>query len=315
MPTRTQEDRTIVAHGGRGTSAARDRAVAALADRQHGVVARRQLLELGLTPKMVRRRVETARLVVLHLGVYAVGHARLTRHGEWLAGVLAVGPDAVLSHRSAAALHGVRQERGRRVDVATTAKRASTNWIEVHGRQTLAPADVTVRDGIPVTTVSRTLVDLASILDARDLSRTVNEADVLRVFDLGELSAALERARGRRGGGAAALGAAIERHAGPVVLRSELERLFHELLRDRALPPALHNERVGRWEVDACWPGPRVAVELDSARFHRTPPSRRRDRAKERDLIAAGWQVRRYRFVDVGPRAAATVAELRELLA
>jgi very-short-patch-repair endonuclease len=280
------------------------------------VVSRRQLLDAGLTPKMLRTRVNGARLRPLHRGVYAVGHRRLTREGEWLAAVLAAGPSAALSHRSAAALHGLLPERGTRVDVTTDAKRATTNWVEIHVTRTLAQEDLTTRGPIAVTTVARTLVDLAGLVERDDLERAVNEADVLRMLDVGALHAALERTRGRRDGGHAALEAVLARHHGPVVLRSRLERRFHALLRAHALPPAEHNVRLEGWEVDAVWRTEGVAVELDSARFHDTAAARARDARKGAALEAAGWRLLRYRWRHVtGARGAATAAEVHAALA
>lgn len=263
---------------------------------------------------MLAVRLDAQRLIRLHRGVYAVGHARLTRHGEWLAAVLAAGPGAVLSHRSAAAAHGLREERGRRIDVATPALKKTTNWVEVHARQALDPADVATRDGIPVTTIARTLVDLAGVVEQRDLARAVNEADVLRALDVGAILAALRRTRGRRGAGPAALRAALAAHDGPTLLRFELEHRFKELLDAGALPQAEHNVRVAEWEVDACWRAHRLIVELDSRRYHETPAARRRDAQKERELRAAGWQVVRYRWRDVVGAPQRTADELRELL-
>ena len=279
------------------------------------MVSRPQLLAAGLTARMVDRRVAAGRLIRLHRGVYALGHRRLTREGEWLAAVLAVGPGAALSHRSAAALHELLPERGSRIDVTTTARRTTTNWIEVHPTRALAGEDLARRRGIPVTTVARTLVDLAATATCADLERAVNEADVLRALDVGAVLAVAERVRGRRGRGRGALDAVLARHHGPVVLRSELERRFRALLRAHGLPAAEHNVRVGAWEVDAVWREERLAVELDSARFHDTPAARARDADKTAQLEADGWTVRRYRMRHLaGARAVATAAELRGLL-
>jgi very-short-patch-repair endonuclease len=278
------------------------------------VVARQQLDALGLTPSMLAVRLDARRLIRLHRGVYAAGHRRLTRQGEWLAGVLATGPGAVLSHHSAAALHGLRTERGKRVFVTTTDPRTTTNWVEVHGRRTLPSEDVTTRHRIPVTTVSRTLVDLADLLGPRQLARAVNEADVLSVLDLGAIDAALERLRGRRGRGPAALRAAIDAHVGPTLLRSELEHRFRELVSAHALPRPEHNVGIEGWEVDACWHDRKLVVELDS-RFHDTPAARRKDARKEQALRDAGWEVGRYRWRDVVGAPAATAAGLHRRLA
>jgi very-short-patch-repair endonuclease/predicted transcriptional regulator of viral defense system len=286
-----------------------DVAMARLAERQHGVVARRQLLALGLTPRMLRTRLLGARLLELHRGVYAVGHRQLTREGEWLAAVLAGGDGAVLSHRSAAALHGLREERSRRVDVSTAARRLTTNWIELHGRRLLADEDVTVVRRVPVTTVSRTLLDLGELLTPRQLARAINEADVLGLLDTAKVDVVLARAGRHRG--AAALRMALDAHHGPTLLRSELERRFRELIADARLPRAEHNVDVAGWEVDAVWPAARLAVELDS-RFHDTPAARRRDARKDEALRAAGWTVVRYRWRHVVGDAARTVAALRD---
>ncbi|HEY4280876.1 MAG TPA: DUF559 domain-containing protein [Conexibacter sp.] len=264
---------------------------------------------MGLTPKMIRTRLAASRLLELHRGVSAVGHARLTRQGEWMAGVLAAGPGAVLSHRSAAALHGLLPERGRRVEVTTSDRRVTTNWVEVH--RTVVAGDVTVRDRIPVTSVSRTLADLAGVVERRELERAVNEADVLRVLDVAALLTVLDRLRGRRGSGHAALLTVLAQHHGPLVLRSELEREFRSLVHDHALPRAEHNVRIAGWEVDACWRAQRLVVELDSRRFHSTVAARLRDARKDDDLRAAGWGVLRYRWHDVVEDADQVAAELR----
>ncbi|WP_041730445.1 DUF559 domain-containing protein [Conexibacter woesei] len=272
-------------------------------------MSRRQLLGLGLTPKGIEVRLRARRLLPLHRGVYAVGHARLTRQGEWLAAVLAAGPGAALSHRSAAVLYKLLPERGRRIDVTSTRRRATTNWIETHQTSALPATDLTHRDGVPVTTVTRTLVDLADVLDAGELERAVNEADVERVLDVAALGAALRRAQGRRGGGAERLRGVLAQHHGPVLLRSELERRFKALLVDHALPPAEHNVRVAGWEVDACWPAARLVVDLDSRRYHDTAAARARDARKQQELENAGWTVLRYRTRHLKGGAGATTAE------
>ncbi len=272
-------------------------------------------MALGLSDKMVRHRVARARLRPLHRGIYAIGHLDVSDRGRWLAAVLAVGPGAALSHRSAAALLRIRSELGVRVDVTTARKRLSTNWIEIHGQRQLASDEVAIVDRIPTTSPARTLVDLAELVSSRDLARAVNEADVLGLLDIGAVETALRRIRGRRGPGAARLAAVLARHAGPTVLRSELEHRFRELLANHGLPPAGHNVRIGRWEVDACWPLARVAVELDGERFHRTPASRRRDAEKAHELATAGWAVHRLGWQDVTARASATAVLLRTLLA
>jgi hypothetical protein len=134
----------------------------ALAEKQHGVVARAQLRALGLGENAIQRRVRQGRLQRLHRGVYAVGHRVLRPEGRMLAAVLACGPRAVLSHCSAAALWALRPTDRAPVDVTTTARSGErVSGIDLHRARSLDPADVTEHHGIPVTTVARTLVDLA----------------------------------------------------------------------------------------------------------------------------------------------------------
>jgi hypothetical protein len=135
--------------------------MAALASRQYGVVSRGQLLEIGLTPKMIRRRLEAGRLHVLHRGVYAVGHTRIPQEGRWLAAVLACGEGAVLSHRSAAALWGIRPYSGA---IEVTARHAHRRGrLLVARRSPLDPSERTEHRAVPCTTPERTLIDFATV--------------------------------------------------------------------------------------------------------------------------------------------------------
>jgi predicted transcriptional regulator of viral defense system len=169
-----------------------DAAIAAIAARQHGVIARIQLLRLGLGRRAIAHRVEQGRLHVIHRGVYAVGHARLTIHGRWMAAVLASGEGSRLSYRSAGMLWAVRRtERGL---IEVTSPRTGHPLPGVQRHRAELPADeVTVHDGIPVTTVARTLLDLATVLTPHQLARAVNEAEVQRLTDPLSLNALLQR--------------------------------------------------------------------------------------------------------------------------
>jgi predicted transcriptional regulator of viral defense system len=169
--------------------------VAALAARQHGLVARRQLIELGIDRGGIHRRVKAGRLHGVHRGVYAVGYRRLSRHGRWMAAVLSCGPRAVLSHGSAAALWGVLVISGSLIDVATpTRSRHNRGAIAVHRLRDLHPEDYRLREGIPVTSVARTLLDIAPVVKTKSLRRAIDEAERLQMFDL----RAVERDRARR---------------------------------------------------------------------------------------------------------------------
>ena len=166
--------------GGKSQTRGVDAVIAALAERQHGVVARRQLVALGLSRREIERRIEQGRLHLLHAGVYAVGHRVLSPHGRWMAAVLAAGPDAVLSHRSAAALWGLRATSRTRIEV--TAPRDLRPRKGLHPHCAVLPDDErTIHQGIPVTTPARTLLDLAGVLERQALDRALDEAEALRL--------------------------------------------------------------------------------------------------------------------------------------
>jgi predicted transcriptional regulator of viral defense system len=166
------------------------------------VVARWQLLGLGLSGRAIRHRLAVGRLHRVERGVYAVGRPGLTRHGMWMAAVLGAGPGAVLSHGSAAALWGIQAAaRGRREVTVPTGSGRRRSGVVVHRRPGLLAADLTTRRGIPVTRVVRTLLDVACSLDARGLERAIDEADRLGLIDPEMLAAALERCAGQAGVG------------------------------------------------------------------------------------------------------------------
>jgi predicted transcriptional regulator of viral defense system len=187
----------------------RDVQISRLAERQHGVISLHQLQFYGLSPRAVRDRVAAGRLTRIHRGVYAVGHGRLTLRGHWMAAVLAYGPTVVLSHRSAAALHGIRRTNPaqRRVTLPSPSARPRPG-IDVHRSTTLEPKDITTVGGIPCTTLARTLLDLAEVVDRRGVKRAIDQAEVLRIFDLRAIDDILSRTAGRRG--AAALSRVLE---------------------------------------------------------------------------------------------------------
>jgi predicted transcriptional regulator of viral defense system len=243
-----------------------DALISALAACQHGVVSRRQLLEVGLTHRAIQARLARRLLVPLHRGVYAFGHDQLRLEGRWLAAVLAAGPGAVLSHRDAAALHGIRKPpESRNVSVTAMTNARSTLALWIHPRRRLVAEDVVTVHGIPTTSPARTLVDLASALTAGQLAATLGEADRRGLLDPAALRRALRRTRGRHGQGHARLRAALAAHEqqGAVLTRSELEERFLDLVLDAELPRPLMNARVAGFQVDALWRAERLVVELD----------------------------------------------------
>lgn len=293
-----------------------DSAIAALAGEQHGVVCRGQLLDAGVTATMIDKRVARGRLVPLHRGVYAVGHAHLRPNGYRLAAVLAVGARAVLSHRDAAALHGLRSGGGTRIDVSTPKERRSTQRIRVHGRRALDARDVTQVDGIPVTTVERTLVDLAEVVPADALRKALGEAERQRVLDTKAIEEALKRRRGRRGTATAKLRAALADLAahGATLTRSHLEDRFLTVLEAHRLPRPTTNAHVAGYEFDAVWHAQRLAVELDGWETHRTRRAFQHDRIKGNAIQAAGYAFLRFTHADVVRRPDGVAADVAQQL-
>lgn len=198
-----------------------DRLIARLAECQGGVVSRAQLIEAGLTRNAIGHRLKRGRLHPVHRGVYAVGHRLLSADGRWMAAVLTSGPGAVLSHRSAAALWRIRQSTRSAAEVTTFQASHPRPGVERH-RGHLAADEVTALRGVPVTTVPRTLLDLAVVVGRRDLERAMNDAEVRRLTDPLALEDLLGRYPRRRG--VAAVKAILQAgRLGSTVTRSELE--------------------------------------------------------------------------------------------
>jgi very-short-patch-repair endonuclease len=269
----------------------------ALAESQHGVVARRQLLELGVHPQAIKHRVANGRLHPLSRGVYAVGRPQLTRHGRWMAAVLACGPHSVLSHGSAAELWEIGSERRGVVEVSVpepVGRRRS--GIVVHRRAALGAEDVTSHSGIPVTTPVRTLVDLAARLGRGRLEKAIREADARGLVDPEILRAALGELGGQRG--VAALRETLDRRTF-VLTDSELERRFLPIVRDAGLPPPRTQRIVNGFRVDFYWPDLGLVVETDGLRYHRTPAQQAADRVRDQAHTVAGLTPLRFTHAQV----------------
>ena len=265
--------------------------MARLAARQHAVVSRNQLLVIGLSEDAIWRRVKTGRLHRVHAGVYAVGHPLLFPYTHYMAAVLACGADAVASHRSAGALHGLcRSPSGNIEVIVPRAGGRRRRGITVHGTRSLGPTEIGLCEDIPCTTPARTLVDLAAVLDRRRLRRALERSIELRLFDGVLMDAALDRGRGRRGTGVLReLLAALADEPAPT--RYELERRFLELVREQGLPIPVVNAWVEGHEVDFHWPQHRLIVETDGRATHDTPHQFEEDRRRDLELTLAGWHV------------------------
>ena len=260
-----------------------DQRLAQFAARRHGVVSREQLMELGFDRGAIARRVETGRLHRLYRGVYAVGHTIIPREGRWLAAVMACGDGATLSHRSAAALWGIRPTAAARIDVTvshTSGVRSSARIVVHRPRRRY---ETTKRHGIPVTTPGQTLADLALGLTGRDLEKAVEMAEV-RKLDIAvpESHPGVERLRQAAG------------RALPITTDSPLEDAFLALCDDHQIPRPLVQPIVEGHRVDFCWPELRLIVETDGYEHHGTRAAFGRDRAKDAQLTVRGWRVLRF---------------------
>ncbi len=262
------------------------RSIWSLARHQHGVVALWQLTELGMSARAVKHRIERGRLHRVLRGVYAVGRPRLSRHGRWMAAVLACGPNSVLSDGSAAALWGFGVDPDGAIEVSVRSKAPTrVTGVRVHRRAKLLDADLTVRHWIPLTAPVRTLIDMAAKAGPDSIERMVGEADRLDLVDPETLRAELGRFRGQRGVGRLR---AVLGHRTFRTTRSGLERRFLRLAEGAGLPVPLTGQWVNGFEVDFYWPDLGLIVETDGARYHRMPAKQTRDRRRDQAHTAAG---------------------------
>jgi very-short-patch-repair endonuclease len=224
-------------------------------------------------------------------GVYAVGRAELTLHGEWMAAVLSCGSGAMLSHGSAAALWGMADEHQPIEITVRTASPRRRPGLRVYRRPTLADRNVSSRDDIPVTGIVQTLVDLAATWEQRAVERAVNEADRLGLIDPPALRGALEAHRCEPG--VKPLRAMLDRRTFRLT-RSQLERLFLPIAAEAGLSVPLTKQWVNGFEVDFFWPDLGLVVETDGLRYHRTPAQQARDRLRDQAHTAAGMTPLRF---------------------
>jgi len=275
-----------------------DQALAGLSLEQHGVFGLDQLRALGLTAPAVRSRLATGRLHRIHHTVYSlVPKELLKRDGLYMAAVLACGPGAVLSHRSAAALQELRDWGWTKIEV-TVPRRSGRRHkgIKVHRSTTLSDKDVTVVDNIPCTTVARTLLDLAEVVTPRQLERAFDQAEIAQVLDLNAIQDQLGRNPTRPG--AKAVRHVLETHyIGKTPSWSENEELLLSITRPLGIPDPDTNQFVilndggPAIRVDFVWRDKRVIVEADSDKWDNTRQRFELDRERDQRLIAAGWTV------------------------
>jgi hypothetical protein len=286
---------------------------------QHGAVSRPQLADLGFTRHEIAGLVGAAWLHRVFPGVYALGRRALGVRGRWMAAVLACGPGALLSHRSCAALRGIRRRSQALIEITVPSDRArALPGVRAYRCGRLERQDRTIVDGIPCASVALTLLGLAAVTDRRQTERACDEAEVEGVFDLRAVEELLDRAGGRRG--VATLRAVLQEHViGTTLTRSELEERVLDMCRCANLPAPRVNEPVGCgpgvWHtVDFFWPHQRVILEADGHRYHRTRRSVERDRRREADLVIAGNRVLRTTWLQVQRDSRHVLAMVRAAL-
>lgn len=291
------------------------RRIANCAARQGGAIARAQLIALGLDDDRIDRAVRAGWLIRVHRGVYRIG--ALSPAGVLFAAQLALGPAGVVSHLAAA--HDLGLLRGRQpavIDVTAPTTRRGRPGIRPHKAQ-LDHRDVRRHRGLPVTTVSRTLLDVAPGLPDPALQAAVDEARIQRRLHLPSIEATIARACGHHGIGA--LRRAVARHdPGRGRAIGDFERRMIPFLREHGFPPYARNFTVvvvdEPFMLDVVWLEHRVALELDSRTYHDNDPAFASDRRRSRRLAAAGWQVVRGTWDDLDDRPRELATDLWALL-
>jgi very-short-patch-repair endonuclease len=279
-----------------------------LAGRQGGVLSARQLRALGLTRAAISRWMHAGRLHRIHPHVYALGHSALPLEGRLFAALLYGGGSAVLSHTTAAWVWSLIEVEPKRIHLTVPGRRRSLPDVRIHHSRRVDPA---TRRNLPVTSVERTLLDVAAMVSPRQLRRALAEAGYRGLLNPGELRAMLGKGRH----GARALRAALQSHLPELAQTlSVLEERFLELCEGYRLPTPKVNAPIGGMRIDALWLKERVAVELDGVAGHAGWAQIRRDREREMALRALGFQVARYTWNQVTGRPAEVVADLRRLL-
>jgi hypothetical protein len=288
-----------------------------LADRQYGVVSRAQLVAIGVGESAVSRWTRNGRLQRIHHGVYAVGHRRIRREGWWQAGLLLGGLDARLAHWTSVSCWALVQHSRTTVHIVGAGRRGTTTP-GVHAHRTkLHPDDCATCDGFPVTSVARTMIDVADDATADQLGEMLDAALRLRLYDARAMTDAVDRAHGRRGL-AKLLPALTAMGDESVRFRSTTERRVRDRLVAAGLPRPLVNQPVDKgdgshYELDLLWPASRLNVEIDGPQ-HLLPHQRSKDAARDRWLRARGYAVRRFPVERVDHDFPAIVAEIRGLL-
>ena len=293
-----------------GKSSTVEEIVAGIATGAHGIVTRAELLAAGVTGRQIDRRIEKGLLIPEYAGVYRAGHRARSRESSYTAATKAGGPGAVLfSHAAGHLLAILKSQTWPPAEVMTTSRRKPRNLRTKRVRR-IDRRDVTEVQGIPCTTVPRTLVDLAAVLSEEDLARAVHLAYVIYRVGPKHVEAVLKRQPNAKG--AALLKAILKGDA--KVLLSHLEKGFILRLTEAGLPLPDTNRPTDGHYVDCRWRDKRVTVELNGFRFHNSRHSWEDGNDRERAAYARGDAFRRYSYKDVFEDSSRMLAELRLLL-
>lgn len=268
-----------------------DSIIGALAARQHGVVSGAQCLAQGMTRRQIEVRLSTGRWYAVHRGVYAVGHDALSDFGRYWAAVLACGDGAVGSHRTAASLWLLQPHHRSWPHMTAPTQRRQRSGIVVHETRLLRPSDSARRHGIPVTSLTRTLRDLARIAGPEETETAVRAAERIHAFD----RTALNRPVPKR------------------YTRGELEKRLLRMLRDYGLELPELNVQWHGVELDAVWWAVRLVAEIDDWDTHRDRDSFTSDRRRDRALTIASLRPIRLTYEDLEDQADRTARDLRAL--
>ncbi len=287
-------------------------AVTFLATPQHGIVTRRQLLAAGIGADAIDRAVKSGHLHRLQRGVYRVGPVIAT-HGDLMAAVLACGPSAVVSHRSAARLWAVVGDSVRppAVEVIVRGCVRVRSGVRVRRIATLDEGEVTRLVGIPMTTPARTVYDLAAVVRPRTLERAVAEALARGLTETERITELM--VRHPKGAGIRTLRGVLERGR-PGLTRSEAEERFLALLRKAGIGPPEVNVDVAGFEVDFLWRSAGLVTEIDGFAFHSSPHAFERDRRRDAALAAEGLTVVRVTWRQLVKEPQAVVVRLARAL-
>lgn len=289
--------------------------------RQHGIVSRTQMLQLGISSRAIERWKAAGELVGVHPGVYRAAVAPMTEMQQLWAALAAAGDEAVVSHRAAAELWSLRGVSAQVPEISVIHERPRLPSCHVHRMQRLIPPDVVVRDdGLPITSVARTILDLGAVVHPNQVGRAAVDALHRRLVSWQQLAEVLVREGGRGRAGTAPLRRFMAREdPGVAALESELEVRFWELVRAYGLrvPDRQFVVRGGgrTFRIDFAYPDVLLAMEVDGVAWHGTAADRRRDRERDRALEALGWTVLRFKWEDVVRRPDLVVVRINEALA